>query len=86
MGKRTKPVKFAPELEKALDETGLDWHIEPGSKHFKLRLAGRMISIIPQGVKRDISRVCTLKTIATVRRVAGEIKGHDANGSRAPSG
>lgn len=74
MGKRTKPVKFAPELEKALDATGLPWHIESGSKHFKIRLAGRMAGIIPQGVKGDNSRICLAKNIRNIERLAAELK------------
>lgn len=41
MGKRCKPVKFDPALEAALNATGIPWTIEPGSKHFQIRLAGR---------------------------------------------
>lgn len=74
MGKRTEPVKFDPKLKAALNETGLPWTIEPGSKHFKLRLAGRLVSIIPQGVKGGHSKVCTAKAIKDVKRIAAELR------------
>lgn len=75
MAKRQKPVKFDPKLEAALNETGLAWTIEPGTKHFKVRLEGRLVCIVPQGVKGDISRNMTIKNIKAVARLEAELKG-----------
>jgi hypothetical protein len=74
MGKRTRPVKFDAKLEAALNATGLPWHIEPGSKHFQIRLSGRLAGIIPQGVKGDNSRVMTSKNIKNVNILAARLK------------
>jgi hypothetical protein len=75
MGKRTEPVKFDPRLRAALEETGLEWGIEPGTKHFKLRLAGRLVCVIPQGVKGDNSRIMTAKNVKSVQRLAAVLQG-----------
>lgn len=73
MGKRTKPVMFDAKLEAALNETGLPWEIEPGAKHHKIRLKGRLAGIISHKVRGGPSRTLTAKNIKAVRQLAVEI-------------
>lgn len=73
MGKRTKPVMFDAKLEAALNETGLPWEIEPGSKHHKIRLKGRLAGIISHRVKGGCCPILTGKNVKAVRRLAAEI-------------
>lgn len=63
-----------PKLRKALDETGLPWTIELGSRHHHLRLAGRLVCVLPLGGTTDRDPHATRNTIAQVRRAARAMK------------
>jgi hypothetical protein len=45
-----KPKRRArlEELKPLLDQTGMEWRIEEGSRHHKVFLAGRMILVLPR--------------------------------------
>lgn len=80
MAKRVLPAKFDKRLGEALDATGLPWTIEPGTRHFKIRLAGRLCGLVPQGVKGDNSPKMLAKNVKQIRRIADEIKQGKPNG------
>lgn len=61
----------------ALTETGLPFELQDGGRHFKIRLAGRFIGILPRnGSSEAYGNTCASKNlVAQVRRAAREIKG-----------
>jgi hypothetical protein len=60
----------------ALDETRLPWELELGSKHWKIKLAGKLVGIVPKSKKmHDASDRPIKNTIAQIRRAAKEIRG-----------
>lgn len=67
-------VKLDERIAKALEETGLPYSVENGSRHWKLVVAGRLVGIASKGKVRDRKRV-TLNVVAQIRRVASEVKG-----------
>lgn len=80
MAKRVLPVRFDKRLGEALDATGLPWTIEPGTRHFKIRLAGRLCGIVPQGVKGESGPKMLAKNVKNVQRIAAKIKEGKPNG------
>ena len=68
-----RPKFFTPALESALEATGLPWTLEPGSKHFHIRLAGKLAVVLPQGIKGSPSRILDAKNIRNVQRIAREV-------------
>lgn len=66
-------MKVPKELEAELDATGLPWRLEIGKSHRKIRLAGRLVGILPHGKKQEADRRQLLNTIAQVRRMAKEL-------------
>lgn len=58
-----------PEMLAALEATGLPWALEQGSRHRKLRVAGRFIAILPSG-KCHANDRATRNVIAHIRRAA----------------
>lgn len=62
-------MRLPNEVREELDNTGLPWKIETGSKHYKIRLAGRLVGIYPQGKEIAVGRG-TRNLRAQVRRVA----------------
>jgi hypothetical protein len=67
-------VKLPAELREALDRTGLPWGVEEGTKHNKVKLAGRLVGIYPRGKRQEGERRSLLNTIAQVRNAARQIK------------
>lgn len=61
-------------VEDALSATGLPWSIETGSRHLKVRVAGRFVAIMPKDGGSDGYRAIKNVT-AAIRRTAREIKG-----------
>ena len=67
------------EIQVALDEVtaaGLQYTIEEGSKHFKVRVAGKLAAILPKGkaIKCETDRRVLLNMRAQVRRVINEVR------------
>jgi hypothetical protein len=66
-------MKMKHPVMKALDETGLPWHIEQGHGHKKIRLCGRLVGVIGHNQtgagKREIANV-----VAQIRRAAREVQ------------
>ena len=67
-------MNLPPSLQEELEKTGLPWSIDHGSKHFKIRLAGRLVGVYPHGKAQDKHIRSLLNTITQVRRAAQEIK------------
>lgn len=63
-------MRIHKRIRQALDDTGLPWTIESGSKHFKVRLDGRLVAIYPQGTVREASPNDVRNTVANIRRAA----------------
>jgi hypothetical protein len=66
-------MKLDPKLEQELDATGLPWHTEVGGKHYKIKLAGRLVGVYPKGKVAGPYKRSLLNTITQVRRAAQEI-------------
>lgn len=68
-------MKIDKRIEVELNRTGLPWEAARGTRHIKLRLAGRFVGILPQrghsGSARD-SRA-NANVIGQIRRVAREM-------------
>jgi hypothetical protein len=55
------------EVEQALEETGLPWEIEEGSRHRKIKVAGRLVGILPHKARGQGGRG-QRNVIAQIRR------------------
>lgn len=67
-------MKLPEELREALDGTGLPWEVEAGKKHYKVKLAGRLVAVYPHGKAQERYRRALLNTITQVRRTARELQ------------
>ena len=67
-------MKLPERLREALDNTGLPWRVEDGSKHYKVKLCGKLVAVFPFGKARDYDKRALLNTITQVRLAAGQIK------------
>lgn len=63
-------------IEDALVATGLPWSLEPGKKHIHIRLAGRLVGILPKGRKKGdfLSNRANLNIVSQVRHMAALLK------------
>ena len=67
-------MKIDPKLLAALEATNLPWVAEEGGKHYKIKLAGRLVGIYPRGKAGKLQSRSLLNTISQVRRAAQELK------------
>lgn len=67
-------MKVPPELEAALNESGFPWEVQVGKKHRKIRMAGRLVTVIPHGPKQEANKRVVLNTIRNVRHMAAELR------------
>jgi hypothetical protein len=68
-------MKMPREVREALDVTGLPWELEEGSKHWKIKVKGRLAGILPKGPISQKNKPAILNTVSQVRRLARQIKG-----------
>lgn len=68
-------MKVPDRVQKALDETGLPYELENGGIHMKIRLAGRMVGILPKGNPGGDSRRTELNIVSQIRRAAAGATG-----------
>ena len=61
-----------PTIELALTLTGLPWEISQGSRHHKIKLAGRLVGIAPLN-RRDAGPRALKNILAQIRRAAREL-------------
>lgn len=62
-------MRLHPKVREVLDEIGLPWSVEPGTKHDKLLVEGRVVTILPHGRTREVGRDL-LNQRAQIRRAA----------------
>lgn len=72
-------MRIDKNLEAELDKTGLDWRVETGGIHYKVKLCGKLVAIFPKGKASTYNKRALLNTIAQVRRTAKAIKEGFAN-------
>lgn len=66
-------IKWKNPVMKALDETGLPWHIEHGHGHKKIRLCGHLVGVM--AYKKDhVDRRAELNVVHQIKRKAQEIR------------
>jgi hypothetical protein len=46
----------------------VDWHVESGSKHWKIMIGSHMVAVWPRGTVSDINRRSTLMTRSRIRQ------------------
>ena len=57
----------------ALDETGLPWAIENGTRHQKIKLKGRLVGILPHGSGSSANPRTIKNSVAQIKRAAQEL-------------
>jgi len=67
-------MKLPNEMRAELDATGIPWEIEPGKKHQKIKLGGRLVAILPHGKEQSAHKRSLLNAVTQVRRMARELK------------
>lgn len=72
-------MRIDKKLEAELQKTGLDWCVETGGIHFKIKLDGKLVGVFPKGKPNGNNKRALLNTIAQVRRTAKAIKEGVAN-------
>lgn len=60
-------------IVEALDETGLPYVAEVGSKHIKVRMDGHLVLVVSRGNVRDAGRE-RKNCVAAIRRAAAAIR------------
>lgn len=70
----SKHNRLHPELVELLEASGLEWELELGTKHHKLRVQGRLVQVIPRG-RTAVQPRCRqhLNCMASVRRALREL-------------
>lgn len=63
-------MKIHPQIREALESTGLLWSIERGGKHFKIRVGGRLVGILPSNMRKEAHSKAILSTVTQIRRAA----------------
>lgn len=56
-------------VREALDATGLEWSVVRGTRHYHLRLGGRLIGILPRSPQTSMGRA-ERNLIAQIKRAA----------------
>lgn len=67
-------MKLPQAMREALDQTGLPWEVEPGKKHNKVKLAGRLVAVYPYGKEQTAYKRALLNSISQIRRAAQELR------------
>jgi hypothetical protein len=66
-------MRLDAKIKQALNATGIPWEIETGSKHFKVRLGGRLVGVYPHGKKTEASQHANANLLANIKRLAREL-------------
>lgn len=66
---------LAPYLRDLLEASGLEWTVETGSRHRKVRLQGRLVLVVPLTEKRS-SWQQQRNAVAALRRAIREHGGY----------
>lgn len=62
-------------LLEVLEASGLDWSIEAGGKHYKLKVEGHLAGILPRGKHSSTDKRALLNTRAQIRLIVKRLKG-----------
>lgn len=62
-------------LREVLDDSGLDWEAERGSKHVKIRVAGRLAGVVSMRGNRNKGDVGDSFVVARVKSVISAVRG-----------
>lgn len=61
-------MRLPKQVQQALDDTGLPYAVEPGKRHRKIRVEGRLVGILPMHTHdADNGRACK-NIVAQIRR------------------
>ena len=62
--------KVPQSMRTLLDESGVPWWIEEGTSHLKVRLAGKLVAVLPRGksLKQTRDKRAELNALANVKR------------------
>lgn len=60
------------EVQQALDETGLPYTIEEGTRHLKIKVAGHLVGVLPHKIRNQGGRG-QRNVIAQIRRAGNAI-------------
>ena len=66
-------MKLDPKVKQALNDTGIPWEVEAGSKHYKVRLGGRLAGVYPHGKKTEASQHANSNLVSNIKRLAREL-------------
>jgi hypothetical protein len=66
-------MRIDKKVKQTLEDTGLPWCVETGSKHFKIRLNGKLVGTFPHGKKTESSPCANNNIIANIKRTAREM-------------
>ena len=61
-------------IRNVLDSSGMPWLLEIGKKHMKIKLAGRLVGVLPHSPQRESDRE-VINTVAQIRRRVAEMRG-----------
>jgi hypothetical protein len=67
-------IRLPKEVTRTLDATGLPWHVEGGSKHYKIIMADRIVGVYPQGTIKESNGAAMRNMVARTRRTAREMQ------------
>lgn len=62
-------------LLEVLDASGLDWSVEAGGKHYKLKIEGHLVGILPRGKHSSTDKRAVLNTRSQIRAIIKQLKG-----------
>lgn len=63
-------------VERALEESGVPWTIENGGKHFKIKVGGRLVGVVPKGRRSSaaLGVRAAMNTASQIRRTAKMVR------------
>lgn len=61
-------IRLDPEIRKMLDEAGVPWTLDTGSRHFKVRVSGVLVLVVPADYRIAGGGRNALNARACVRR------------------
>ncbi len=67
-------MKLPAKVREALEETGLPWEVVNGARHYKVKLAGKLVGVYPHGKVKETEKRSLLNTVSQVRRAARELR------------
>lgn len=60
-------LKLDPKIKRLLNDAGLPWEIDLTTKHYQLRIAGRLVVTLPQNYSSGPKRT-QMNAVCAVRR------------------